>query len=158
MGGIMFHIVMHEPEIPYNTGNIARTCVLTNTALHLIRPLGFQLDEKKIKRAGMDYWPLVNIKLHDSFEIFLEQEQPERIFMATTKANHRYDQAEYKDGDYIMFGKESRGIPEDILAEYHNMTIRIPMEDTMGRSLNVCNSVNVILYEALKQNNFPGLR
>ena len=97
-------------------------------------------------------------KLHDSFEVFLKQEQPERIFMATTKANHRYDQAEYKDGDYIMFGKESRGIPEDILAEYHNMTIRIPMEDTMGRSLNVCNSVNVILYEALKQNNFPGLR
>lgn len=154
----MFHIVMHEPEIPYNTGNIARTCVLTNTALHLIRPLGFQLDEKKIKRAGMDYWPLVNIKLHDSFELFLKQEQPERIFMATTKANHHYNQAEYKDDDYIMFGKESRGIPEDILAEYHNMTIRIPMEDTMGRSLNVCNSVNVILYEALKQNNFPGLR
>ncbi|VWL85460.1 tRNA (uridine(34)/cytosine(34)/5-carboxymethylaminomethyluridine(34)-2'-O)-methyltransferase TrmL [Oceanivirga miroungae] len=147
------NIILYEPEIPYNTGNIGRTCVLTNTNLHLIKPLGFSIDEKAIKRAGLDYWKYVKLFVWESFDEFLEKNPNARIYYATTKTNKIYTDVKYEMNDYIMFGPESRGIPEDIL--YHNKEncIKIPMVK-MGRSLNLSNSVVVVLYEALRQNNF----
>ncbi len=150
------NIVLLEPEIPFNTGNIGRTCVATSTRLHLIRPLGFTLDSKLIKKAGLDYWDKLDLCIYDDFDDFLEKNSHPKIFMATTKALNRYDEVDYDEDAYIMFGKESGGIPEEILLEYKEGAIRIPMEGD-SRSLNLSNSVSIILYEALRQNNFAGL-
>ena len=147
------NIVLLNPEIPYNTGNIGRTSVLTNTKLHLIKPLGFSLDEKQLKRAGLDYWHLVDLVVWESYEEFIQANPNARIFYATTKTNQKYSDIEFKDNDFVMFGPESRGIPEEILDANKETCITIPMID-MGRSLNLSNSAAIILYEALRQNNF----
>lgn len=150
------NIVLLEPEIPANTGNIGRTCVATGTSLHLIEPLGFRLDEKSIKRAGMDYWQKLEVNRYINYQDFLEQNHPARIFMATTKAHKTYADVTYGPNDYIMFGKESAGIPEEYLVENEENCIRIPMLGET-RSLNLSNSVAIILYEALRQQGFDGL-
>ncbi len=147
------NIVLLEPEIPQNTGNIGRTCVATGTALHLIKPLGFDIDEKSVKRSGLDYWKDLNLKCYDKFESFIEENPNARIFMATTKARKAYTDVKYEKDCFIMFGKESAGIPEEILLRYKENCVRIPMLEKY-RSLNLSNSVAVILYEALRQNNF----
>ena len=156
------NIVMVEPEIPQNTGNIARTCAITGAKLHLIHPLGFKIDEKSIKRAGLDYWDKVEIEEHDSLNKFLDKYNPEEnnMFLATTKAQHCYtdvDYSKFKDEEvFILFGKETKGLPEDLLQKYIEKTIRIPMRPVL-RSLNLSNSVCVIAYEILRQINFEGL-
>ncbi|MBZ4683050.1 MAG: tRNA (cytidine/uridine-2-O-)-methyltransferase [Fusobacteriaceae bacterium] len=147
------NIVLLEPEIPYNTGNIGRTCVLTNTNLHLIKPLGFSLDEKQIKRAGLDYWKDVKLYIHDSLEELIEKNQDSNFYFATTKTKQKYSDVKYNKNDFIVFGPESRGIPEDILNKYKENNITIPMTP-IGRSLNLSNSAAIILYEALRQINF----
>lgn len=151
------HIVLYQPEIAGNTGNIGRTCVATDTVLHLIEPLGFRLNEKEIKRAGMDYWEHLDVRRYINFEEFLEKNPNAKIYMATTKARHCYTDVEYGPDDYIMFGKESAGIPEEILVDYEDTCIRIPMLDKI-RSLNLSNSVSIVLYEALRQNNFSQMK
>ena len=152
-----FNIVLLEPEIPANTGNIGRTCVATGTRLHLIEPLGFRLSEKDLKRAGMDYWPQLNVTTYVNYEDFLKKNPGARPYMATTKGPRVYTEAQFEPDCYIMFGKESAGIPEEILLENQERAIRIPMlGDT--RSLNLSNSVAIVLYEALRQNDFPGMR
>ena len=150
------HIVLHQPEIPANTGNIGRTCVATGSSLHLIEPLGFRLGEKELRRAGMDYWEKLDLHRYMNFREFQEKNPGARIWMATTKARRSYDQVRFSPGDFIMFGKESAGIPEEILVEHEESCIRIPMLPEI-RSLNLSNSVAVILYEALRQNGFAGL-
>lgn len=156
-GEIRMHIILHQPEIPANTGNIGRTCVATGTSLHLIEPLGFRLDEKSIKRAGMDYWENLDVARYINFEAFLQKHPSAKIWFATTKARKVYTEAEFGMEDYIMFGKESAGIPEEILVEHEEDCIRIPMLDRI-RSLNLSNSVAVVLYEALRQNGFQGMQ
>lgn len=151
------HIVLHQPEIPGNTGNIGRTCVATGTPLHLIEPLGFRLDEKSIRRAGMDYWKDLDVRRYMNYADFLEKNPGARIWMATTKARKSYTEVTYGPEDYIMFGRESAGIPEEILVEYEESCIRIPMLPAI-RSLNLSNAVSVVLYEALRQNGFAGLQ
>lgn len=151
------NIVLHQPEIPANTGNIGRTCVATGTTLHLIEPLGFSLSEKNLKRAGMDYWDKLDVRRYVNFEDFLEKNPNAKIWMATTKAKHVYTDVEYGPDDYIMFGKESAGIPEEILVDYENTCVRIPMLNEI-RSLNLSNSVSIVLYEALRQNNFSHMQ
>ena len=152
----MMHIVLHEPEIPANTGNIGRSCVSTGAHLHLIRPLGYSLDEKEVRRAGLDYWKDLNLSVYDSYEDFLAGNPGARIWYATTKAKNVYSDAVFADGDYLMFGKESAGLPEEILVQNPERCIRIPMVKD-NRSLNLSNSVAVVLYEALRQLEFPGL-
>lgn len=147
------NIVLLNPEIPYNTGNIGRTAVLTNTKLHLIKPLGFSLDIKEVKRAGLDYWHLVDLIIWESYEEFIEKNPNINIYYATTKTKNKYTDIKFEFDDYIMFGPESKGIPENILYSNRNQCITIPMIE-MGRSLNLSNSVVVILYEALRQLNF----
>ena len=150
------NIVLLEPEIPQNTGNIGRTCVATGTKLHLIEPLGFRIDEKSVKRAGMDYWPSLEKEAYISYRDFKEKHPDSVVYMATTKAERTYTEVEYDPDCFIMFGKESAGIPEEVLVENPDKCIRIPMiGDT--RSLNLSNSVAVILYEALRQNGFRGM-
>jgi tRNA (cytidine/uridine-2'-O-)-methyltransferase len=151
------NIVLFEPEIPANTGNIGRTCVATGTRLHLIEPLGFRLNEKSIKRAGMDYWEHLDVTRYINFEEFLEKNPGAKIYMATTKGQHVYTEVNYEPDCYIMFGKESAGIPEEILVEHPDNCIRIPMLSEI-RSLNLSNSVAVVLYEALRQNNFESMK
>lgn len=150
------NIVLHEPEIPSNTGNIGRTCVATGARLHLIEPLGFRLNEKAIQRAGMDYWNELDVSIYLDYEEFLQKNPGARIYYASTKAKHVYTEVEYEDDCYIMFGKESAGIPEEILADNPETTIRIPMGEDI-RSLNLSNSAAIILYEALRQQDFKGL-
>lgn len=152
----MLNIVLFEPEIPANTGNIGRTCVATNTRLHLIEPLGFRLDEKSLKRAGMDYWKDLDVTTYINYEDFLEKNPDAKIYMATTKAEKVYTDVEYEPDCYIMFGKESAGIPEKILVNNKERSVRIPMMGEI-RSLNLGNSVAVVLYEALRQQNFAGM-
>ena len=147
------NIVLFEPEIPANTGNIGRTCVATGTRLHLIEPLGFRLNEKEIKRAGMDYWEHLDVTRYMNFEEFLEKNPGAKIYMATTKAPNVYTEVSYEPDCYIMFGKESAGIPEEILVKNKKNCVRIPMLDEI-RSLNLSNSVAIVLYEALRQNHF----
>jgi tRNA (cytidine/uridine-2'-O-)-methyltransferase len=149
------NIVLHQPEIPQNTGNIGRTCVATGTRLHLIRPLGFNIDDKSLKRAGMDYWKDLDVTVYDDFEDFLERNPNAKLYMATTKALHTYADVSYDENDFIMFGSEGSGIPEEILLNYKDSCIRIPMLEQY-RSLNLGNSVAVILYEALRQQQFKG--
>lgn len=151
------HIILHQPEIPANTGNIGRTCVATGTTLHLIEPLGFHLDEKSIKRAGMDYWDKLDVTRYINFEEFQEKNPGAKIWYATTKAKRLYTEAAFGMEDYIMFGKESAGIPEELLVEHEETCIRIPML-TQIRSLNLSNAAAVVLYEALRQNGFAGMQ
>lgn len=151
------NIVLLEPEIPANTGNIGRTCVATDTRLHLIEPLGFQLTEKALKRAGMDYWGDLDVTRYSSFEDFLQRNPGAKIYMATTKAQKVYTEVHYEPDCYLMFGKESAGIPEEILVQYQETSVRIPMVGDI-RSLNLSNSVAIMLYEALRQNAFDHMR
>ena len=151
------NIVLLEPEMPANTGNIGRTCTATGTMLHLIEPLGFKINDKMVKRAGLDYWDKLDYRVYTCFEDFLEKNPGARIYMATTKARKTYCDVEFKQDDYIMFGKESAGIPEEILLEYQETAIRIPMNGDI-RSLNLGNSVAIVLYEALRQNNFSNMQ
>lgn len=151
------NIVLYEPEIPANTGNIGRTCYATGTRLHLIEPLGFILNDKTLQRAGMDYWKNLDVIRYDDWNDFLEKNPDAKIYYATTKGKHVHTDVNYEEDCYIMFGPESRGIPEEILVEHPDECVRIPM---MGetRSLNLSNSVAVILYEALRQNNFSQMK
>lgn len=151
------NIVLYEPEIPANTGNIGRTCVATGTSLHLIEPLGFQLTEKALKRAGMDYWDQLDVKRYADYEDFLEKNPGAKIYYATTKAKHMYTEVNFEEDAYIMFGKESAGIPEEILVKYPEQCIRIPMIGDI-RSLNLSNSAAIVLYEALRQNQFSDMQ
>lgn len=152
----MLNIVLHEPEIPANTGNIGRTCCATGTRLHLIGPLGFSLSEKALKRAGMDYWQHLDVTVYDDYNDFLSKNPNAKIYYATTKAPNVYSQVSYESDCYIMFGKESAGIPEEILVNNQENCVRIPMNPEI-RSLNLSNSVAVVLYEALRQNEFAGM-
>lgn len=149
------NIVLHQPEIPQNTGNIGRTCVATGSSLHLIRPLGFIINDKTLKRAGMDYWKDLDVHYYDSFEDFLVKNNNPVIYMATTKARKNYCDVSYDKNSFIMFGSEGSGIPEEILLKYKETSVRIPMLENY-RSLNLSNSVAIMLYEALRQNNFSG--
>ena len=151
------NIVLHEPEIPANTGNIGRTCVATGTKLHLIEPLGFSLSEKALKRAGMDYWKDLDVTTYMDYEDFLNRNPGAKIYMATTKGPNVYTEAHFEPDCYIMFGKESAGIPEEILMENKENCIRIPMINDI-RSLNLSNSVAIVLYEALRQNQFDHMQ
>ncbi len=151
------NIVLYEPEIPANTGNIGRTCVATGTRLHLIEPLGFRLGEKEIRRAGMDYWKDLDVRLYMDYVDFMKENPGARIYYASTKAIQTYDQVSYREDDFIMFGKESAGIPEEILLENQETAVRIPMKEDI-RSLNLSNSVAVVLYEALRQQGFAGMQ
>lgn len=151
--GDIMNIVLLEPEIPANTGNIGRTCVATGTRLHLIKPLGFSLDEKQIRRAGLDYWKHLDYAVYENYYDFCEKNPGARIFFATTKARKAYTEMSYDKDCYIMFGRESAGIPEEILLENQESCVRIPMVGDI-RSLNLGNSVAVVLYEALRQQNF----
>ena len=152
----VLNIVLHEPEIPANTGNIGRTCVATGTRLHLIEPLGFRLDEKALKRAGMDYWKELDVTTYVNWDDFCEKNPNAKIYMATTKGRHVYSDVSYEPDCFIMFGKESAGIPEEILVEHEEDCMRIPMNGDI-RSLNLGNSVAIVLYEALRQNGFAGM-
>ena len=153
----MLNIVLHEPEMPANTGNIGITCVATDTVLHLIEPLGFKINDKMLKRAGLDYWDKLDVRIYDDFDDFLAKNPGAKIYMATTKAPHTYCDVRYEDDCYIMFGKESAGIPEDILVQHPDTAIRIPMIGDI-RSLNLSNSVAIVLYEALRQHDFADMR
>lgn len=153
------HIVFVEPEIPPNTGNIARTCAATNTKLHLVKPLGFDISEKAVKRAGLDYWPYVDLEIHESLDDFMEKYKDKRKFLATTKGGRIYTDFEYMDDDMFLFGRETKGLPRDFIAQNEEMAIRIPMsENTRLRSFNISNSANIILFEALRQLGFPELK
>ena len=152
----MFHIVLVEPEIPQNTGNIARTCAATGCVLHLVRPIGFELSDKYLKRAGLDYWNLVTVRVHDSFEQLQEEFPAARYFYFTTKAPRAYTQAAFEEGDFLVFGKETKGLPEELLVKHPNECVRIPMIEE-SRSLNLSNSVAIAVYEGLRQNDFRGL-
>ena len=149
----MLNIVLHEPERPANTGNIGRTCVAAGARLHLIEPLGFSINDKMVKRAGLDYWDKLDVTVYDDFNDFCERNPGAKIYMATTKAHKTYTEVSYEPDCYIMFGKESAGIPEEILVDHEDTCVRIPMIGDI-RSLNLSNSVAIVLYEALRQNNF----
>lgn len=151
------HIILHQPEIPANTGNIGRTCVATGTSLHLIEPLGFRLDEKSVKRAGMDYWEHLDVERYINYQDFCKKHPGAKVWMATTKAKRIYTEVSFSPDDYIMFGRESGGIPEEILVENEETCIRIPMMEQI-RSLNLSNSVAIVLYEALRQNGFRDMQ
>lgn len=150
------NIVMVEPEIPQNTGNVARTCAATGASLHLIRPLGFKIDDKKLKRAGLDYWHLLDIKYYDNLNDFFNKNPDGNFYFFSTKAKHIYTQIEYKDNCYLFFGKETKGLPEDLLFKHYDTTVRIPMISD-ARSLNLSNSVSIGAYEVLRQWNYPDL-
>ena len=152
---MILNIVLFEPEIPQNTGNIARTCAATGAKLHLVGPMGFTIDEKKLKRAGLDYWHDVDITYYDSIAQFYEKNQG-KMYYLTTKAPRDYSEAEFEDGCYLIFGKETAGIPEEILLDNQETCLRIPMIGEI-RSLNLSNSVAIVLYEALRQNHFEGM-
>lgn len=154
------HIVLVEPEIPQNTGNIARTCAATGSILHLVKPLGFQITDKYLKRAGLDYWDKLDIYEHNSFDEFLKEypATENNMFFVSTKAQHCYSDVDYSKLDevYLLFGKETKGLPEDVLKQNMNRTVRIPMRDGI-RSLNLSNSVSILVYEVLRQTNFEKL-
>ena len=151
------NIVLLEPEMPANTGNIGRTCVATNSRLHLIEPLGFKLNEKMLKRAGLDYWDKLNVTVYSDYQDFLDKNPGAKIYMATTKGQNVYTEVSYEEDCYIMFGKESAGIPEEILLDNQENCVRIPMWGDI-RSLNLSNSVSIVLYEALRQNGFEKMQ
>ena len=150
------NIVLVEPEIPQNTGNIARTCAATGSHLHLIKPLGFSLADKYLKRAGLDYWNLMSYTVYENFGDFLEKNPGANCYFASTKAAHSYCDVQYGENDYLVFGRETKGLPEELLRENYERCVRIPMRQE-ARSLNLSNSVAIVLYEALRQLDFPGL-
>ena len=152
----MLNIVLVEPEIPANTGNIARTCAATKSQLHLIKPLGFSIDDKHLKRAGLDYWHLLDVKIYENLDEFFEKNADGRFFYLTTKAPRSYLEAEFCDGDFLLFGKETKGLPEEMLYRNEERCIRIPMREE-ARSLNLSNAVAIVTYEALRQLDFEGL-
>ena len=153
------NIVLLEPEIPQNTGNIARTCVITNTVLHIIGPTGFSMDEKQLKRAGLDYWELLSLHYYENYQEFVQKNPEAKIYYATTKTDAFHSDVNYEDNCYIMFGKETAGIPLEILNQSKETCIRIPMLNVdKARSLNLSNSVAIVVYEVLKQWNYPGMR
>lgn len=155
----MLNIVLYAPEIPQNTGNIGRTCVITNTRLHLIKPYGFSLNEKALKRAGLDYWHLLDVYEYSTLDDFMDKHSNDTIFFSTTKAHKFYTEVQYCDNAYIMFGRESAGLPAHIHENYKDRRIKIPMAPIEeARSLNLANSVNIVLYEALRQQGFKNLR
>lgn len=151
-----FHIVLVEPEIPANTGNISRTCAATGTVLHLVRPLGFDTDDKTLKRAGLDYWHSVDIMYHDSFQEVRDMYPEGRFHYASTRGTKRYTDFRFRDGDFFVFGKETKGLPQDLIDANLEMCMKMPMTDKV-RSLNLSNSAAIVIYEALRQNNFDGL-
>lgn len=151
------NIVLVEPEIPHNTGSIARTCALTSTVLHLVKPLGFSVDDKHLKRAGLDYWDLVEIHYYDNFNQVLEKYPNSDFYYGTTKTTNKYTDKEYNDNSFFVFGKETKGLPTDLLENNKDNCIKIPMINNVARSLNLSNSVNIILFEALRQLDFPYL-
>ena len=152
----MFNIVLVEPEIPQNAGNISRTCAATGTALHMVRPFGFEISDKYLKRAGLDYWHLVNISYYDSFAELQEKHKGARFFYFTTKGRHRHSDVQFQDGDFLVFGKETKDLPEELLMENEEQCLRIPMYSE-ARSLNLSNSVAIAVYEALRQTDYDGL-
>lgn len=153
------HIVLVEPEIPPNTGNIARSCAATGSVLHLVEPLGFSINDKHLKRAGLDYWPFVKLLVHESLDRFLCEYSGMKMYFATTKGKRMYADVEFADEDMIIFGKETEGLPRDIIEKHKEFSVRIPMaEETRLRSLNLSNSVSIILFEALRQLGFPDLK
>lgn len=153
------HIVLVEPEIPPNTGNIARSAAATDSVLHLVKPLGFSLDEKRLRRAGLDYWPYVSLEVHESLEEFLAKYEGRRMWLATTKGGRFHTGADFQDEDMILFGKETAGLPRDLIESRKEWAIRIPMsENTRLRSFNLSNAANIVLFEALRQLGFPGLK
>ena len=151
----MFHIVLFEPEIPANTGNIIRLCANAGMQLHLIKPLGFDLDDKKLRRAGLDYHEWVSVELHDSYADFLEKNQPQRVFALSTKGKKNYSDVQFKAGDVFLFGPETRGLPASMLAEIGENCLFLPMQPE-SRSLNLSNTVAIVLYEAWRQTDFSG--
>lgn len=153
----MFNIVLVEPEIPQNTGNIARTCAATGSRLHIVKPMGFEIDDKKLKRAGLDYWHLLGVVYYENLDDFFAKNAGGRFFLASTKAKNTYCDVDFRDGDYFLFGKETRGLPEELLYDNPEKCIRIPMMSE-ARSLNLSNSVAVVVYEALRQTGFDGLK
>lgn len=152
------NIVLFEPEIPQNTGNIARTCVLTDCTLHLIKPLGFKLEDKYLKRAGLDYWPFLKLKLYDSYEELREEYKEATFYFSTTHGHNFYHEVKYKEGDFIVFGRESCGLPDYIRESDPERCIRVPMIKTTTRSLNLSNTVAIVAYEALRQLDFKGMK
>ena len=152
----MLNIVLHEPEIPQNCGNIARTCAATGCTLHLIRPLGFDISEKAVRRAGLDYWHLVDVRVYDSLEDFFSKNDVRQLWCLSTKAPRCYTEAGYTEGCYLLFGKETKGLPEDFLNAHYEQCVRIPMR-AEARSLNLSNAVAITVYEALRQLEFPQL-
>ena len=153
----MFNIVLVEPEIPQNTGNIARTCAATGSRLHIVKPMGFEIDDKKLKRAGLDYWHLLGVTYYENLDDFFTKNSGGRYFYSTTKGLNTYSEAEFKNGDFILFGKETKGLPEELLKKNKDFCIRIPMIDE-ARSLNLSNSVAIVIYEALRQTGFEQLK
>ena len=150
------HIVLHQPEIPQNTGNRARTCAATGASLHLIKPMGFTVDDKKLKRAGLDYWDKLDITYYEGLEDFSAKHPDAKIYYFTTKARNLYTEIDYPDEVYIMFGKESAGLPEELLVQHPDTCVRLPMRDGL-RSLNLSNTVAIAVYEILRQSHFEGL-
>ncbi len=153
----MLNIVLVEPEIPQNCGNIARTCAATGSVLHLIKPLGFDISEKAVKRAGLDYWHLVDVRVYENLEDFFARNDVRQMWCLSTKAPRSYVEADFEDGCYLLFGKETRGLPEDFLEAHRQCCVRIPMR-SQARSLNLSNAVAITAFEALRQLDFPGLR
>ena len=153
----MLNIVLVEPEIPQNCGNIARTCAATGCVLHLIRPLGFDISDKAVKRAGLDYWHLVDVRSYDNLDDFFQKNNVTQMWCLSTKAPKSYAEAEFSDGCYLFFGKETRGLPEEFLEQHRSQCIRLPMRSE-ARSLNLSNSVAITVFEALRQLSFPGLQ
>ena len=153
----MLNIVLHEPEIPQNCGNIARTCAATGSVLHLIKPLGFDISEKAVRRAGLDYWHLVDVRVYENLEDFFARNDVRQLWCLSTKAPRSYTEAEFHDGCYLLFGKETKGLPEDFLEAHYDQTVRIPMRSE-ARSLNLSNAVAITVFEALRQLDFPGLK
>ncbi len=152
----MLNIVLVEPEIPQNCGNIARTCAATGARLHLVRPLGFDISEKAVRRAGLDYWHMVDVRVYDNLDAFFAENQVQQMWCLSTKAPRGYTEAHFRDGDYLFFGKETKGLPEAFLGAHFDSCIRIPMK-AEARSLNLSNAVAITVFEALRQLEFPGL-
>ena len=153
----MLNIVLHEPEIPQNCGNIARTCAATGSVLHLVKPLGFDISEKAVRRAGLDYWHLVDVRVYENLDDFFAKNEVRHLRCLSTKAPRSYAQTDYPDGCFLLFGKETKGLPEDFLEAHYEETVRIPMRSE-ARSLNLSNAVAITVYEALRQQNFHGLQ
>lgn len=154
----MLNVVLFNPEIPQNTGNIGRTCVLTDSRLHIIRPTGFEITDKNVRRAGLDYWPFLELHMYDSFEELKEKYRDARFFFSTTKGSVPYTEVEYRDEDFIVFGRESSGLPDSIRDGGYGTNIRVPMIESSTRSLNLSNTVAIVVYEAKRQTGFKGMK